>query len=302
MPKLNVLVTSDLHIDTYKFNANLHIAHWSDYDIVCLCGDVSNCIYTTLAFLRSTAHLFPNTQILFVAGNHDYYTTDIESVQTGLRQIEVEYKNFKWLRVENGKAVTFKIGNVVFLGDTLWTDMEFYKHLELDAAVSRIWRRMNDFQCILTSAPKDETICDWLQKKYAGMATDGEIQLVSEYLTKHTLRFTPYTAIKLHHIQRNILMKRALAHKAKGRTVVMMTHHLPHEKSLDNRYEMYVLDHGYASDILKEDVDTGIDYWFHGHSHTTCDYTVGRTRVIANPNGYNEPNQENLNFSLEIES
>jgi len=30
--------------------------------------------------------------------------------------------------------------------------------------------------------------------------------------------------------------------------------------------------------------------WIHGHSHDRCDYTLGKTRVVANPLGYpNEP-------------
>ena len=26
--------------------------------------------------------------------------------------------------------------------------------------------------------------------------------------------------------------------------------------------------------------------WIHGHSHDRCDYSLGKTRVVANPMGY----------------
>lgn len=33
---------------------------------------------------------------------------------------------------------------------------------------------------------------------------------------------------------------------------------------------------------------TDVPYWFHGHTHDNVDITLGDTRVIANPYGYNE--------------
>jgi Icc-related predicted phosphoesterase len=38
--------------------------------------------------------------------------------------------------------------------------------------------------------------------------------------------------------------------------------------------------------------------WIHGHIHTSSDYVIGGTRVVANPRGYPHKNggQENPSF------
>lgn len=38
----------------------------------------------------------------------------------------------------------------------------------------------------------------------------------------------------------------------------------------------------------------GARWWFHGHTHDSCDYQFGRTRVLCNPFGY--PDAVNREF------
>jgi Icc-related predicted phosphoesterase len=33
-------------------------------------------------------------------------------------------------------------------------------------------------------------------------------------------------------------------------------------------------------------VESEARLWIHGHIHSYCDYTLGKTRVLANPRGY----------------
>ena len=37
--------------------------------------------------------------------------------------------------------------------------------------------------------------------------------------------------------------------------------------------------------------------WVHGHTHDSCDYQVGVTRVVCNPRGYED---ENKRFDPEL--
>lgn len=299
-PIAKVLLTSDLHIDTYKFEPEKYVGHWKNFDIVCIAGDVSNNINTTREFLESCAKNFPDVELLFVPGNHCFYTTDFKSVAKMLAELEATYKNFHWLRVNKNKATTFKVGNVVFLGDTLWTDYELYPNMDLNHAMFLGLKNMNDFNWILLKPIKNKVIAGlWEERASGKYLSDLERIALMDFLHKckgHKLY--PRHIIRKHWHQRNILMKKAKRLKEKGHTVVMMTHHLPHEQSCDSRYYRYNIDMAYASHIVKE--DTPVDYWFHGHTHEIQDYTIGNTRILANPNGYNVPRRENLAFELEL--
>lgn len=40
---------------------------------------------------------------------------------------------------------------------------------------------------------------------------------------------------------------------------------------------------------------SGAVLWVHGHTHASCDYRIGRTRVVCNPRGYH-PDGLNSDF------
>lgn len=74
---------------------------------------------------------------------------------------------------------------------------------------------------------------------------------------------------------------------------VVITHHLPTRRSVSDRYVNDPLNCYFVGNV--EDIvrDGGARYWVHGHTHESCDYMFGRTRVICNPFGYPRgPNRE----------
>lgn len=73
----------------------------------------------------------------------------------------------------------------------------------------------------------------------------------------------------------------------------VITHHLPTRRSIADKYVNHPLNCYFVGNV--EDIvrDAGARYWVHGHTHESCDYIFGRTRVIANPLGYpKKPNRE----------
>jgi predicted phosphodiesterase len=71
-----------------------------------------------------------------------------------------------------------------------------------------------------------------------------------------------------------------------NRTVdVVISHHLPSYRSVDERYQNSTANCYYVSDILHK-VQQLPKYWFHGHTHTPMDYMAGDCNVICNPVGY----------------
>lgn len=67
-----------------------------------------------------------------------------------------------------------------------------------------------------------------------------------------------------------------------GKTVVV-THHAPHVRSLDNRFGRQRYDSAFASDLST--LTKYVHLWIHGHVHQSCDYKVNRCRIMCNPAG-----------------
>lgn len=68
---------------------------------------------------------------------------------------------------------------------------------------------------------------------------------------------------------------------------VVVTHHLPHRRSVAPQYQDSPLNRFFlAEDAERLVEELGASVWIHGHTHDACDYVVGRTRVVGNPRGY----------------
>jgi predicted phosphodiesterase len=67
---------------------------------------------------------------------------------------------------------------------------------------------------------------------------------------------------------------------------IVITHHLPHPKSIAQRYAGSPFNVFFLHDLAATVEDGGAALWIHGHTHTSCDYVAGGTRVVCNPFGY----------------
>lgn len=75
------------------------------------------------------------------------------------------------------------------------------------------------------------------------------------------------------------------AHVRRGDVVV--THHLPHPRSVARQFAGSLLNRFFLAEDAAELVErSGARLWIHGHTHTPCDYVAGETRVVCNPRGY----------------
>jgi predicted phosphodiesterase len=76
---------------------------------------------------------------------------------------------------------------------------------------------------------------------------------------------------------------------------VVVTHHLPHPRSIAPRYLGSPLNRFFLSPDAARCVEhAGAQLWVHGHTHTACNYVVGATRVVCNPRGY--PGEHDTGF------
>lgn len=94
-------------------------------------------------------------------------------------------------------------------------------------------------------------------------------------------KFRPETALTRHLASRKFLETLPPSELP----TVIVTHHLPSRRSLDDRYDP-ALNPAYASNLDDLVERSGAAVWVHGHTHTSRDYRIGRTRVVCNPRGY----------------
>ncbi|MGO4408283.1 hypothetical protein AB4Z10_29020 [Bosea sp. RAF48] len=158
-----------------------------------------------------------------------------------------------------------RIGNVRFIGATLWTDYA----LNGDGRFAKMTAQadLNDHRLIRFSE--------------GGKST----------------RLTPSHAEMLHRRDLAFIVDR-LKEPHAGPTVVV-THHAPHPGSVADRYAGQALTAAFASDQSEVILTHQPELWIHGHDHGSHDYMVGRTRILANQAGYptNFGERENSDFN-----
>ena len=243
---MKVRVYSDLHLE---------FQDWTPpqlpCDVLVLAGDIH---VGVRAFAWARRH-FPDEPIVYVAGNHEYFGSDIPSVLCQMRHA-ARRTGIHFLE-QDGVV----IDGVRFLGTSLWTDFDLYGSgpRQRAEAMEYAHQAMHDYRAIKWSAHE-------------------------ELRPEHTRQ--------LHLIQSGWL-RRNIAVPFDGPTAVV-THHLPHPKSVHPLYEGERTNPAFASDLSALFRDH-VTLWVHGHTHESMDYAIGATRVICNPRGY-LPHLPNLNF------
>lgn len=189
---------------------------------------------------------FKDTPVLYVPGNHEFYGRDMQQAASDLRRAGRRFG----VDVLQGRSVA--IGGVRFLGVTLWTDFALHgsDDRSLHRAMSDAQRGMSDFSIIRHGA--------------YGL-------------------FRPEHARALH-LEQACWIRERLLDEFPGPTVVV-THHLPHPRSIHSKFRGSALNPSFASD-LSHLMGLPLAAWIHGHTHESCNYFEDGTRIVCNPRGY----------------
>jgi Icc-related predicted phosphoesterase len=101
-------------------------------------------------------------------------------------------------------------------------------------------------------------------------------------------RFLPQTAYRMHRDSRHFI---EAAVKSNLGPTVAVTHHLPHPRSIPQRFKGDLLNAAYASDLSELIEQQQPALWVHGHTHDSSDYWIEHTRIVCNPRGYDDENR-----------
>lgn len=257
-----IKVVSDLHLEF----SNVDIHNNENCDVLVLSGDilVADALYrypeasyitqnpgSTLekarrfrAFLQRCSDTFAN--VVYVAGNHEFYNGKWNQTIEVLKSECAKFSNVHFLERD-----TKTIDDVVFVGCTLWTDMNRGDPV----TYYECSRRMNDYYKIVNDA--------------AGYTKLRPAHTHARH--QHSLKYI-----------------QAQAAKYSDHKVVVVGHHAPSKMSTHPEYTAdHVVNGAYISDLSDFILDRPqIKLWTHGHTHHPFDYMIGSTRIVCNPRGY----------------
>lgn len=132
---MKIRLLSDLHHEHFDGRRQLPEL---EADVVVLAGD----IHSHLEGLHWARETFADSEIVYVAGNHEFYSSEMTDLTQAMRNIaralEIHF-------LENDEA---RIGPARFLGATLWTDFQLYGADGYAPAHELALQSMPDFSCI----------------------------------------------------------------------------------------------------------------------------------------------------------
>jgi Icc-related predicted phosphoesterase len=284
---MKIKLVSDLHLEF----SDINIKNDQDYDVLILGGDImiaqdlhdhiaadfnpySTGAFADLSrkqervqrfrdFFKRCSFQFPH--VIYIMGNHEFYNGKFYASIDHMRDECAKYPNVYML--EQDMKI---IDDVVFVGGTLWTDMNRRDPLTMHA----ITDMMNDFRIVRND-----------KREFA--------------------RMSPLDVAIRH--DKTLGYIKHIVQEHKDKRCVVVGHHCPSKLSTHENYkDQYLMNGGYSSDLSEFIIDhPQIKLWTHGHTHHPFDYVIGETRIVCNPrgyesDGYSEDSGWNPNLILEI--
>lgn len=186
-------------------------------------------------------------ETVYVMGNHEHYGFKFHKTYEHLQK---NLPNHVTLLEDQ----THTIDDVIFVGATLWTDMNGGDPLTMYHMTSM----MSDYRHI--------TMFNDVKNVYH--------------------RLQPEKTVETFYRSRDYI--RLVVESDPAKKYVVVTHHSPSKASTHPRYQHDTIMNGaYSSDLAEFILDhPQIRLWTHGHTHDPFDYMIGSTRVVCNPRGY----------------
>jgi Icc-related predicted phosphoesterase len=268
---MRIRVVSDLHLEF----SDINIKNDDNIDVLILSGDILVAEKLRLEnseyggrfrdFMKRVSFQFPH--VVYVAGNHEFYSSGkfFQTVDDLRGYFSTQFNNIYFLERD-----TKVIDDVVFVGGTLWTNMNKCDPMTLHA----VRDMMNDYRAI--------------RNDKAGYTN-----------------LKPADTVERH--RKTLDYFRIVLDENKDKKCVVVGHHSPSFLSCHPQYAHdYLMNGAYHSDLSEFILDhPQVKLWTHGHTHHAFDYMIGETRVVCNPrgyesNGYSEYTGWNPNIVLEV--
>lgn len=243
-------ILSDLHCDFADFNLP-HLDTDKD-DVLILAGDIG-VIETPSSFdcMKDWATNYGFKKVIHLNGNHEFYGGSILRAPNKLKE---RFKDIPNVHVAVNNEV-IRVDNVSYICATLWTNYNGGNPIIMQT----VRGALNDYKYIRTG----------------------------NYGDPYLRRINPHDLFNEHMISKDFIFNAIKDEKnIDGQKIVVVTHHGPSTKSIHPKYFGDPVNWGYVSDLEQQIIDAQPNFWLHGHIHSSMDYMIEKTRIIASPRGY----------------
>jgi Icc-related predicted phosphoesterase len=262
---MRIWTFSDLHLQGAWADIERVLGPIPDAD-VCICsGDLIEG-FPDEGVRWLDEHIGRKMPVLYVLGNHEHYNHD-RDMETNRRVAQAAAWKTEG-RVEVLDDMSTTIGGIRFHGTTLWTDFALNgsDDVSLAYAMESVRHSMNDYRF------------------RAG--------------ADHSRKWSPELSRREHQISRAWLEASLGASDLPN---IVVSHHAPHPGSIAPEYEMDLATTAFVSDLSPLIERHQPALWLHGHVHSSWDYQIGQTRIVANPKGYGRENERGFDPGLVLE-
>ena len=229
-------------------------------DVIIAAGDIHDPGHKAVEWLNRISDGKP---VIYVPGNHEWYAHNERfTVKDEIKRMQ---KAAKGTSIHLLMDESLILDDVRILGSTLWTDFAYFGDERRSMFVAAMG--MNDHRVIYPEVVG--------MPLHPGESRDW-------------------------HRQSRAWLEDELSKEGDWRATIVVTHHLPHPNSVSEKYKDSAFNPAFVSDLSALVESCGAELWVHGHTHTSCDYMAGKTRVLCNPKGYGprrgSSNYENSGF------
>jgi predicted phosphohydrolase len=261
--QMRIALLSDIHAEFYKDQPDWLPPLPDNIDVLVLAGDIAIGKALTDVVERISTSL-PDTEIVLVAGNHEFYRQPRQQTLDYYRQSFAAHKRIHFL--ENDYV---DIGELRFVGATLWTGFALHdQNDDRNYIKAMIQASVSDFRLI---------------------REDGFIDRV----------FSPVHAEKLFHQSCNAIGD--ILQNSDPQNTIVVTHFPPMPDLHHPGFPLDWLSSYFTADCSELVNRYQPAYWFYGHNHWSHQQKIGATQFISNQYGYpNEVWQSQCNFNQEL--
>ena len=247
--RIRIQFVSDIHLEMIrnKYFDPSQIVVPGEAEFLALCGDIGYPEDAILEeFLRFCSSKY--RRVFWVPGNHEFYSpssTHHMTIQDKFKKMESLCHTFPNITLMNQTAVDIAGTPLRIIGCPLWTNIP-------DDFASTAQKYMNDFRLIY--------------KTQADRITVNDLNV-------------------WHNSDRAWIESEIRAAEQSGHELVVLTHHLPTQRLVHEKYEDHPLNVCFATS-LDSIIRFPVRAWLCGHSHTANEARVNSVLCALNPGGY----------------
>lgn len=249
---MKIALISDIHAEFYRNEPDWLPPLPESPDVLVLAGDI-HVGKSVIYFVERVSWALPNSHIIFIAGNHEFYRQNRIATLSAYRDAFSESARIHFL--ENDFV---DINGIRFIGATLWTGFPLYSAQFTSQQVM----------------------------KYA-KDTVSDFSLIADDSGDNVVNFSPEKS-KLLFEESKAKIKRLLSDFDPKKCVVI-THFPPVKLLRNSKFSIDKLSSYFTADCLDIIEVYQPAYWFYGHNHWSAITRIGDTTFVSNQVGY--PNE-----------